>query len=327
MSAMYIHTLAPWFGGNRTFAGKIGQRLGQLRFCVVPFAGGMAELPAIDTKDGLAVDQHRHIINLARVVRDKALLRQLVRRLEVQIFHTDELKAAQARCVDRNIAREGALFGALQHARDVVLVDLDVHEGSLFGATPQRPDDRPGDAGDAPDVGWAADYFVAAWMGRGGACGRPGELAQSLAVRYSATGGSSPLRWRSAVRSLPAWQEVLERWAFVAGDAFETLARLEPAKGPYGIYCDPPWVDAGDEYIFRFNDEHHHRLAKLLNSATLYGSWRIVLRYGDDSLIRGLYPADRWQWTESTTRNQRGGDVAEVLICNPLCEPAEEEEP
>jgi len=285
---MKIAALAPWFGGCRAIADRIGPEIGRVGWCGVLFAGGMPELPHIKTQAGVAVDLHRHIINLARVVADDRLLVQLIRRVDRLLFHTDVLKSAQYRCLNREHENRGGLFA---------------HGAAASGE---------------PDVAWAADYFIACWMGRGGYAGRGGELTQSIAVRYTATGGSSAKRWRSAVESLPAWGAVLGRWQFVCEDAFKLAGRIKPLdkkKDRAAVYADPPWVGAGDEYIHRFTTAQHRKLADELHRIGEDG-YRVVVRYGDDPRIRGLYPAPRWHWIESTTTDQRGGDVAEVLIVN-----------
>lgn len=280
---MKIRALAPWFGGCRTIAETIGAELGRLGWCGVLFAGGMPELPHIRTQAGVAIDLHRHMINLARVVADDALLCRMIRRVDRLLFHSDVLAAAQHRCLNREHETSGGLWAN--------------------GAA----------ASGDPDVEWAADYFVCCWMGRGGYSGRGGELTQSISVRYTASGGSSAKRWRSAVESLRAWGKVLERWQFVCEDAFKFIARLKP-QDRAGIYADPPWVDAGDEYIHRFTTAQHVKLAHELTKLADFG-YRVVIRYGDCQLIRDLYPPrSRWLWHRATTRDQRNGEVSEVLI-------------
>lgn len=279
---MTITALAPWFGGARSLAHRIGPELGRLGWCGVLFAGGMPELPHIRTQAGVATDLHRHIINVARVVAEDGLLLRMIRRVDRLLFHEDVLAAAQRRCMDREHGGRVGLFS----------------EGTRADAH--------------PDLEWAADYFVCCWMGRGGYAGRGGELTQSIAVRYTASGGSSAKRWRSAVESLPAWGTVLSRWQFVCESAFDVLARLKPQEKA-GLYLDPPWVGAGDEYIHRFTTEQHIKLAR---ECARLRSYRIVVRYGDHPLIRELYPEPAWRWVESTTRNQINGEVLEVLIVN-----------
>ena len=291
MSEMKIKALAPWFGGNRIQADIVGRELGRLGWCGVFFCGGLPELPGIRTQAGVCTDLHRHVINLARVVSDGRLLARMLRAVDRLVFHPDVLAIAQRRCQERELERGLALFGT---------------GGEL----------------DAPDVGWAADYFVACWMGRGGYAGREGELSQSISVRWTASGGSSAKRWRSAVESLPAWGRVLDRWQFVCMDAFEALDSLRKKQKRAGLYLDPPWRFQGDRYCHPFTDAHHRRLARKLNSIEGY---RIVVRYGDDPLIRELYSDPKWRWVESVTTNQQGGNVREVLIVNgPSLESKEE---
>jgi DNA adenine methylase len=286
---MAIGALAPWFGGNRIQAEMVGRELGRLAWCGVLFAGGMPEIRYITTQAGVAIDLHRHMINMARVVADPVLLCRMIRRIERLLFHPDVIAEAQRRCLDREQAGGG---------------------GGLFcGDADQKPKVSK------PDVDWAADYFTACWMGRGGYAGRDGELSQSLSVRWTASGGSSAKRWRSALESLPAWGRVfLERWQFVCMDAFEMLTNLSPQERA-GLYLDPPWVELGARYRHTFTEAQHVRLAKELHRlGSGDGAYRIVLRYGDHPLIRGLYPAPRWRWIESATKNQQNKEVREVLI-------------
>lgn len=58
----------------------------------------MTEIPAIGARTLLVNDLHRHVINLARVVRDDTLRPRLIRGLRRKLFHPDELSAAQALC-------------------------------------------------------------------------------------------------------------------------------------------------------------------------------------------------------------------------------------
>lgn len=95
---MAITTLAPWFGGNRMIAPRVGELLDGCNWVGVPFCGGMAELPHITARTIVANDRHRHVINLARVARDDTLRGQMVRRLRRVLFHPDELVKAQTYC-------------------------------------------------------------------------------------------------------------------------------------------------------------------------------------------------------------------------------------
>lgn len=221
---MRINALAQWFGGNRMLAESVGKALGRLRWCGVPFVGGCSELPHINTAAGVANDLHRHIINLARVVRDDVLVELLVQRLDGLLFHPDELAAAQRRCRERE------------------RLDAD---------------------GCPPDVEWATDYFAACWMGRGGHAGKRGEFDQALSLRWTSSGGDSAVRFRSVIESLRDWHRALRNWSFTCLDGFEFIAKVRDADG-HGLYVDAPWPDAGDEYRHGCTREQHTRLAEVL---------------------------------------------------------------
>jgi len=279
---MKIKALAPWFGSNRVGAAAVGKEIGRVSWCGVPFCGGCPELPEIDCRAGVANDLHRHIINLARVVRHPVTRSLLSAALEHRLFHPDELAAAQKRCYERQ-AEASALFGEAVAKTD-----------------------------DAPDVEWAADYFTCAWMGRGGNAGRDGEFDQSLALRFTASGGSSAKRFQSAVDSLVAWQDALKSWEFSTVDAIGFIDRVRDEPG-YAVYIDAPWPDAGLDYKHPFSDKLQAVLAR---AAARFKAARVVIRFGDHPLIRELYPEDRWTWVRRTTRDQQNGEVAEVLIIN-----------
>lgn len=277
-----ISALAPWFGANRVAGETVGRALGRLRWCGVGCMGGAPELLHIDTAAGVANDLHRHIINLARVVADADRFRELKRILEDALFHPDVLFTAQRRCIEIEDAMRPSMFG---DGREML---------------------------EAPDLYWARDYFIVAWMGRGGYAGKDGELDQSLSVRFTSSGGDSVTRFRSAVESLPAWHATLKRWNFTTHDLFEFIARVADEIG-HGLYLDPPWPDAGREYRHKFTDAMQHRLRDRVEALV---NVRVVLRYGEHPLIRELYKGKRWRWIEQTTTNQDGNDVRKFLIVN-----------
>lgn len=296
-----INAIAPWFGANRERAELVGKLLGKLAWCGVPFMGGGAELPWIDTSEGVAGDLHRHVINLARVIREPDLRAELAARLDKTLFHEEEFRDAQRRCADR---------------------DGDGVIGGLFVATRETGKTV---ADDRPSVDWAFDYFVCCWMGPGAKAGKPHHFTSYFPVRMSASGGSSAKRFRSAVESLDGWCEALRPWSFVcrdAGDLLDRVAGWETKRckaadagerlEPYGIYCDPPWPEAGRKYEHKVDDGvFHRRLEERLRSLTTY---RVVVRYGDHPIIRGLYGRPEWEFVELKTRSQANTAVAELLI-------------
>src|SRR4051794_3718103 len=90
-----LTALAPWFGSNRLLAPIVAQELSGCRWVGVPFAGGMAEVLAIEAPTIVVSDLHRNVINLARVVADAELGPKLYRRVRRLVFHPETLAAAQ----------------------------------------------------------------------------------------------------------------------------------------------------------------------------------------------------------------------------------------
>lgn len=273
--------IAQWFGSNRMLASEVGRQLGKLDWCCVPFCGGCCELPHIQARAGVASDLHRHVINLARVVRDPLTKDELVRMADSMLFHPDELAAAQDRCIRRERASSPGLF-----ARE------SFEEANL--------------------IGWACDYLVSVWMTRGGMAGRSNEFAQSMSFRWTSSGGDSAKRYRSIVESLDGWSIALRPWSFSVADAFEILPNVRDERG-HGVYVDAPWPEAGNEYACRFTVGRQKALAAALSR---FKETRVVVRYGDHPLIRELYPASRWTWIEQTSRTAGNNDLAEALIVN-----------
>jgi DNA adenine methylase len=282
---MKITAVMPWYGGNRSLAATVGQQLGRLGWVGVPFAGGMPELLHIQTRAGVANDLHRHLINLARVIGNDSATLRMFELVDVRLYHPDEYEAAQRRCVEREKTRE-------------------VPPGGLFGESPVPSQTL--------DIEWAADYFTCGWMGRGGSSGQEWEFQQNIATRWTASGGSSARRWRSAIDSLKAWTRQLRAWEFTCLDAFSFLEATPDREGQ-GLYLDPPWPEAGDQYKHRFTDKDQARLARKLAT---FKAVRVVVRFGDHPLIRALYPTSHWTWIEQESRNQEGNPINEVLILN-----------
>lgn len=279
--AMKTKALAPWFGANRLLASRVGPQLLGTKWVGIPFCGGMSELPYIECRGGICNDLHRHIINLARVIRNPVQKNALIQMLDDAIYHPDELAGAQLRCLQRESDSAPGLFSAARTAGE-------------------------------PDLGWAYDYFVSVWMGRGGNAGSKGEFRGGLPTRWNANGGGSNVRFRSAVASVDAWHVVLKKWEFETLDAFDFMDGIADEEG-LSLFVDAPWPDAGAEYKHKFADADQIRLAEKLST---YKKARIVIRFGDHPLIRQLYPEPRFTWVLNTSRDQDNKKVSEVLILN-----------
>lgn len=163
-----------------------------------------------------------------------------------------------------------------------------------------------------PDVDLAVQYFVTCWMGRSGKAGTKSEFNGGLAMRWDAGGGSSPLRFQTAVRSIKeVWGPICERCSFVCMDWPDVLAKVKDDP-KCGVYVDPPWIAAGRDYKHTFTDEEHQDLMMDLGG---YHSTKVVIRYGDDPLIRKIYSGD-WNIREINSRDQANSGVKELCITN-----------
>jgi hypothetical protein len=87
--------------------------------------------------------------------------------------------------------------------------------------------------------GWAADYFAACWMGRGGHAGKRGEFDQSLSLRWTSSGGDSAVRFRSATESLRDWHRALAHDDAGPREPGECLRRIALRFLPTLALMDP----------------------------------------------------------------------------------------
>lgn len=160
----------------------------------------------------------------------------------------------------------------------------------------------------------AYHYFITCWMGRSGKAGTNSEFNGGLALRWDSGGGSSPLRFQTAVRSIQdVWGPICERCSFVCSDWTEIINKVKDDRKS-GVYIDCPWPDAGDSYAHGFRNPEDH--VRLRNELLRFDSTKIVIRYGEHELIRKLYSEPRWTVKEITSRDQANGGVAELCITN-----------
>lgn len=160
------------------------------------------------------------------------------------------------------------------------------------------------------DLVCAYHYFITAWMGRSAKAGTDDEFTGSLPVRWNANGGDSNTRYRSAIEALDDWGKVFRRCNFHVLDCFEFIAKVIDEPGN-GLYCDPPFPDAGDPYKHKFDEFAHRRLAM---ECTGFAKCRVVMRFYRHELIEELYPKNVWQWHEFKGRKQNNADAPEILL-------------
>jgi DNA adenine methylase len=173
-------------------------------------------------------------------------------------------------------------------------------------------------ATESPDLDRAADFFFTSWVGRNGVVGTQ-SYNQSFAARYTPGGGHGGTRWQSAVGSIAAWRRRLEDVTVLNRDGFKLLTKIGDEPG-VAVYCDPPYLVKGAEYVFDFKREDHARLAEEL---ARFRKARVVVSYYAHPLLDELYRG--WTVREVPTTkamvcgNGRGtGAVVapEVLIIN-----------
>lgn len=279
--AKKVTALFPVFGGNRTNAERPGELLGKCDWIGIPFAGGMPEVPYMQARSIVVNDLHRHIVNCARACRDYSA--GMVEYLEQTIFHPDSLQRAQEYC------QKIELFARVPDAD--IKAEVEGYNGCHFGA--------------------AVNYFVTQWMGRSGNGSTDKEFTGNLSTRWNANGGDSNTRFRSATNAIHDFAREFRRCCFTCLDFRKFLESVSDEAGT-GLYCDPPWPDAGEQYLHKFTDQDQRDLAENLDS---FQEARIVMRFGEHPLIRELYPErDGWEWIEASGRTQGNNKQTEWFI-------------
>lgn len=294
-SAKTISALVPWYGSNRSLRLAVGKELRGCRFVAVSFAGGMCEVPEIAAASILVNDKHRHVINLARVLRRDVAA--VMMRLNDHIFDPDTLAEAQRVCKRHEPDTCPGLFGG--------------SEQIMEPSWPER-------------VQWAAAYFYATWCARNGVAGTSTEFDANLCVRYDDGGGDPVTRYRSAIAALPRLSEAFARCGFTVGCGIELCDRIVRSRIKAGadstssaaIYCDSPFPIVGDSYKHTFKDKQHAQLAGVLNQAPPR-TCRVVCRFYDHPWVRELYPETRWTWRYlQGGKTQANEKAPEVLLIN-----------
>ena len=268
--------LLPWFGSNTKLAPIVGHMFGRLRWCGVPFLGGGSELKFLDVKTGVANDLHSQVINLFNVVKNPIQRDELIQCMAHRVYHVEEFLRARGRCR--------------------MLVETERDGVGMF----------------ADAVEAAADYFVHAWMGRKGQAGTVKEFSNTFAYRWTCSGGNPVTEYNNACYALTYWCSIFQKWAFTCMDALTFIGRVKDHPD-HGLYIDAPWPGAGDAYLCKFTEENQRDMASAL---VKYQDTRIVIRFGDDALIRELYPQPQWRWYPYESRTQGNTKQAEVLLTN-----------
>jgi DNA adenine methylase len=279
-----VNSICPYFGGKRTMAPEIVKQLGPHKYYFEGCAGSMAVIMAkAPAHHETVCDLHGGVTNLAWVLQDDKLAPELFEKLQ-RVMYDESL-------FDRS---------------------KDWLEG--FDDTPREHDGLEAD--------WAYHYFIVSWMGRNGVAGTARGNYQ-LATRWTHGGGSGPVRFRSAVESIPAWVDRLRNVIILRRDLFDVMPKLEDNK-TLAVYVDPPYLHGtmagGATYLYDFDAENHRQLAV---EAKRFKQARVVLSYYDAPALRELY--EGWTFIDCSrhkhlaVQNKRGSkrtEAPEVLIIN-----------
>lgn len=191
--------------------------------------------------------------------------------------------------------------------------EKEFRECSKHVKVPQSPLD-----GDALDPQRAYWFFYCSWLGRNGVIGTK-EWNNNFCVRYTSNGGIQGVRFAAAVESIPQWRKRMREVTILEKDGFMLLEKIEDQPAT-AIYCDPPYLQKGAQYLHDFEPEEHGKLAELLQR---FHKARVVVSYYDDPRLDELYPG----WTKIdcalskslSVQGKRGStnkQAPEVLLVN-----------
>lgn len=154
---------------------------------------------------------------------------------------------------------------------------------------------------------WA--FWAVCWLGRKGKGGTK-HMGGMPSIRRTATGGTNASRIRAAANDLHEWARQFERceWECVSYDELMPKIADRPENG---VYCDPPWVGAGRNYLHSFTIDDHLRLR---DHAGSFLRAKVVIRYDDTEFIRDTYRG--WNIIEAESRTQSNAVKGEVWITN-----------
>lgn len=157
------------------------------------------------------------------------------------------------------------------------------------------------------DKAWA--MWALCWIGRKGKGGTKHQGGMP-SVRRTANGGTNASRIRAAANDLHEWAKHFERCEWESVCFRELLPKVADNES-CGIYCDPPWVDVGRNYLHSFSQGDH---VDLLDELRRFEKTTVIVRYGDSPLVRSLYRG--WNIIEAESRDQCNAVKGEIWITN-----------
>lgn len=210
MTDARIKAIAPWFGGKRTLAPRIAEELGRPTSFVDLMCGSCAVLLAMKPAAHETVnDLHGDLTNLAWVLQEDNQADRLYGRLQRLLF-AEEVVTESWRRTSVPIAAGSRMEGQAAVER-------------------------------------AYWYFVQSWAGRNGVAGtaRSRGPGFSLAVRFTAGGGSPTVRFKSAVESIPAWHDRLRNVVILRRNVFDIAGGSMTCRPCRSTPTRPTWRTLG----------------------------------------------------------------------------------
>lgn len=165
------------------------------------------------------------------------------------------------------------------------------------------------DYNDTVEQAWG--FWALCWIGRKGTGGTKKQDGMP-SVRRSAEGGNNASRLNAAAGDLAEWALQFERCEWECSDFRNVLEKVAD-RPDCGIYCDPPWIGAGDAYLHSFTAGDHEQLALYLQR---FHETTVLVRYGDCQEVQDLYSG--WHFIEAECRTQANSNKPEVWILNRL---------
>lgn len=181
------------------------------------------------------------------------------------------------------------------------------HPAELVAAQLELMADQPSFQYMPARQAWA--FWAMCWIGRKGKGGTK-HMGGMPSVRRTAQGGTNASRLRAAANDLHAWAEHFERCEWECLDFRELIPKVAD-RPRCGIYCDPPWFGAGENYLHPFVVQDH---VDLRNALSRFDYTTVLVRYGDCHEVRQLY--DGWHIIEASSRTQSNAVKGELWILN-----------
>ena len=265
----------PWFGADSQIAAQLAVLLDYCKHITIPFCGGMGILPHLKAKHIIANDLHEHVYNFYQVAKSK---------------DGDGMRF-------REMCRQ-----TLSHPSELDLAAEILSGETLVSTSPEYV-----------RKAWA--FWAQCWIGRKGKGGTRYQGGKP-SVRRAANGGNNASRLKSAAKDLEIWADMFTNCEFACEDYRECLEKTKDISDN-GIYLDPPgWVTAGTAYLYGpKNEQERVQFAKdVRKSVDRFKNARVVIRYGDEPLIRELYSG--WNIIEGKSRTQANKTLGELWITN-----------